>query len=451
MINMDMAQEGRLYTWHKRFIVVKNNVLTQTDKAEESDIMCIVYDNLIALYSEKDEAYIRAINSDGTFSITKAISFFPMERVLENDEVWIRIQSDNHFLSARDNREGYAINFSKNCKKWEAFKFLHLRERNIADEIRKKLLVGDNAQRDEVAELKKKLDEMASDVDLLMHFYRKTAPPALFAPELTKWYSRYRHADKNFNIKNPRTFNEKLQWLKLFGDQVLMTRLSDKIRVRDYIEEKGLGEILIPLYGTYDYPEQIDYSVLPDSFVIKCNHGSGMNIIVKSKSQIDIPAINKKLRTWLGMNWAFSNYELQYRNIEPRILIEQNISINGSPPPDYKIFCFHGKPQVIAVTPNRGKGTTRSAVFNVQWERLATNWHFPSYEKPVAKPVNLERLLEVASILSADVPHVRVDLYHQDDGKIYFGEMTFTSLSGLNDWGDQSMDVILGDLLHVGS
>lgn len=234
------------------------------------------------------------------------------------------------------------------------------------------------------------------------------------------------------DLKNPRTYPEKLQWMKLYYNDPLYARCADKYLVREYVESKGLGHILNEMYGVYESPEEIDLSALPDKFVIKATHGCKWNFICRDKAaEAAIWKDNKLLfGQWLREDYSVVSRELHYTYIRPRLIAEKFIEDDKSVDlTDYKIFCFHGEPKLVQVVRDRVSGNTRN-YYDPEWNPLpirhADHDAAPEVE---AKPDNLEEMMDVARKLSEDFTHVRVDLYNIN-GKIYFGELTMTSAGG---------------------
>lgn len=272
--------------------------------------------------------------------------------------------------------------------------------------------------------------------------------PPICYPLLLKY--KYRKAlGKKCNLKNPIAYTEKVQWAKLHRKDPLLTMLSDKIEVRKWVEDKIGKEYLIPtIGGVYSSPAEIDFDSLPERFVIKSNTGSGNNIVVNSKDEIDIKDLKEKIDKWSDYEFAYSSLELQYKGIIPKIYIEKNILEDGMDDlPDYKFFCFGGK--VFC------SYTMRNYVFDHKKGELGffdkDYKHMPYYradyapiKTQIAKPKNYDKMVEIAEQLSRGLSHVRVDLYNVD-GKIYFGEMTFSTNSGYIKFLPEEFDIILGN------
>ena len=182
--------------------------------------------------------------------------------------------------------------------------------------------------------------------------------------------------NKPLNLDNPVTFNEKIQWLKLYNSIPIKTRLADKYLVREYVKNKIGKEYLIPLLGVYDKFEEINFGMLPDKFVIKCNHGSGYNIIVKDKSKLNLKDIQTKINNWMNINYPFVyGMELHYRDIEPKIIIEEFMDDGTGDLKDYKITCFNGKPELIWVDSDRFTNHKRN-LYDLNWKQLLIKKYF---------------------------------------------------------------------------
>lgn len=267
-----------------------------------------------------------------------------------------------------------------------------------------------------------------------------------YRTKLKKWW--YKRKKKRLNLDNPLTFNEKIQWLKLYDSTPLKTLLADKYKVRDYIKNKIGEEHLIPLYGVYDKYEDINFEKLPNKFVIKCNHGSGYNIIIKDKTKLNFEDIKKKLDKWMKRKYAIQALELQYRDIEPKILVEKYMDDGTGDLRDYKVTCFNGRPEFIWMDSDRHTKHKRN-LYDLNWKQLPyiMNIHYKTFPSP-EKPKHLKKLLKLASILSRGFASVRVDFYIINE-KIYFGEMTFSTESGLAEIVPKSFDKRLSSLIKL--
>ena len=253
----------------------------------------------------------------------------------------------------------------------------------------------------------------------------------------------------DLDLYNAQTFNEKIQWLKLYDSTPIKTRLADKYLVRDWVKEKIGEEYLIPLLGVYDKFEDINFNKLPNQFVIKCNHGSGWNIIVKDKTQLDLTEAKNKLNGWMNENFAFkAGYELHYRDIKPKIVIEKYIDEIGTALYDYRFFCFNGKVEQIWLDVYSGTPNHKRKIYDRNWQELNIIVKWPRLETVVPKPHNLKEMINLAETMSKGFALVRVDFYDVND-KIYFGEMTFTSMSGTGIFEPAVEDLKLGKKIKL--
>ena len=258
---------------------------------------------------------------------------------------------------------------------------------------------------------------------------------------------------RKLDLKNPHTLNEKIQWLKFCYRHPLMSVVSDKYLVRDYISQKIGDEYLIPLLGVWESFDEIDFDKLPDQFVLKCNHDSGGIIVCKDKRKLDKAAAKKKIEKSLKTQFFYVGRESQYRFIKPKIIAEQFIGVDGECPSDYKIYCFNGKPDVMMICKNRFSQQSHRAEY-VFYDR---DWNFlryqkvdqdPNYHPHDEKPENLDEMYEIAKKLSTDFLFARVDLYNVN-GKIYFGEITLSPNSGFDPDLTYEADKIFGDKLEI--
>jgi len=250
----------------------------------------------------------------------------------------------------------------------------------------------------------------------------------------------YRKATgKKLDLNNPVTFNEKLIWMKLFYDNPLMVKCTDKVGMRDYVCEQGLEHILPAVYGIYDTPEEIPWEKLPNRFVLKCNHGCEYNILCKDKESLDIKDAVKKLRKWLKTDFSLYANEPHYRYIKPRVLCEEFLDDGGEVPNDYKVYCFSGEPKVIVACSGR-QSDLLFEFYDLEWNPL--DIHIQENRQTIRRPEALDEMIRYARILSGPFPFVRVDFYDVDNRPV-LGEMTFTPSAGMwsyyNDYGQHYM------------
>lgn len=267
------------------------------------------------------------------------------------------------------------------------------------------------------------------------------------------WYAKYlykKSTGKKLNLKNPKDFNEKIQWLKIYSDTTQWTELADKYKVREYVKKCGLENILVKLYGVWERADEIDFNKLPDKFVLKTNNSFGKNILVYDKSELDIDNTRRQLNKWVKEKYGLITFEPHYWNIPRRIIAEEFLLDNStahlsSSLVDYKLNCFHGEPYYVQVLYNRNNKViglpekdklkkTQLCVYDADWKFLPFMMvgSFKN-ENPVAfpKPICFEEMKNICRKLAKPFPHVRVDLYVVNN-KIYLGELTFTPGGGMN-------------------
>ena len=250
------------------------------------------------------------------------------------------------------------------------------------------------------------------------------------------------------DLKDPKTFNEKLQWLKLYNRKPEYTTMVDKHAVKAYVAEKIGEEYIIPTLGVWERFEDIDFDSLPDQFVLKCTHGSGDVIICKDKSKLDMAAAKKKLTKALKTDFYKIAREWPYKNVPRRIIAEQYMSNgDGTELADYKFFCFGGKPQYMFVATDRSSDC-RFDFFDMDFHHLGIqNIHIQT-DKPIERPKHLELMKELAAKLSAGLPQARIDFY-EVNGKVYFGEITLFHAGGFSTFHPKGWDRKLGDLIKL--
>lgn len=263
----------------------------------------------------------------------------------------------------------------------------------------------------------------------------------------------YKHTvGRTLNINNPKNIDEKINWLKFRGDTSKWPILADKYRVRTYIKEKGLDNILVSLYGKWDKAEEINWESLPNQFVMKTNHGSGDVFICRNKSEIDTTFLTQFFSSQLKQKYGNLLGEPHYNKIMPCIIAEELLdnkkqSIKSSSLIDYKIWSFDGKPAYIWICYNRTKYSCEVGVYDLNWvfhpEYSISGDHYKLAKSAIPRPISLDKMLYDAAVLSQGFPQVRIDFY-EIEGKPYFGEMTFTSSAGCNDFYTQEFLDILG-------
>ena len=262
----------------------------------------------------------------------------------------------------------------------------------------------------------------------------------------------YYNTGKELDLENPKTFNEKLQWLKLYDRKPIYTTMVDKHGAKKYVADIIGEEYIIPTIGVWDKFEDINFDSLPDRFVLKCTHDSGGLVICKDKSKLDKDAAKKKINKFLKRKYFYIWREWSYKDVKPRIIAEQYMEDQNEAEglTDYKFYCFNGEPKFLYVSQGLQNHATASISF------LTPDWKFAPYErsdyKPLAelprKPECLDQMLDISRKLSREIPFVRVDLY-EINGKIYFSELTFYPCAGLMPFKDPAHDLEIGQMLEL--
>ena len=251
------------------------------------------------------------------------------------------------------------------------------------------------------------------------------------------------------NDKNPQSYTEKINWLKLHDHNPVYTSLVDKWEVTQFVRDRIGDEYIIPKYAIWDTIEQIDLSILPEQFVLKCTNDSGGIVICKDKSQFKLENYKSILERSLHTNYYWLDREWPYKNVKPRILAEQYVEDRESDGlPDYKFFCFDGKPQFMFVATGRASGNTCFDFFDMNYEWLPVKQHYPNAKIKPQKPSGFDEMKSLAEILSFGFKHVRVDFF-QANGRVYFGEMTFCHFGGYERFQPESFDYEFGKYLNI--
>lgn len=261
---------------------------------------------------------------------------------------------------------------------------------------------------------------------------------------------------KTLDLQSPITFNEKLQWLKIYGNNENYSSLVDKYEVRKYISEKIGEKYLIPLIdmgGKFivNKFEEIDFNKLPEQFVLKCTHDSGTVEICKNKEYFDLNAAKKRMNKRMKLNYFYINRESEYKNINPKIICEKYmVDESETELKDYKIFCFNGVPRIIQVDYNRFINHKRN-IYDSNWNFINASIKFPNDpDRKINRPNKLDEMLDIAKTLSKGHSHVRVDLYLVYD-KIYFGELTFTHGGGFEKFDPEEFGYQMGNWIELSS
>ena len=253
------------------------------------------------------------------------------------------------------------------------------------------------------------------------------------------------------NLQTPRTYNEKLQWLKLYNRKPEYTQMVDKYEAKKYVANIIGEEYIIPTLGVWDRFEDIDFDTLPNRFVLKCTHDSGGLVICRDKSKLDISEARKIINKSLNRNYYYMHREWPYKNVRPQIIAEKYMEDeSGYELKDYKWFCFDGVPKALYIAKDRGvEGEeTKFDFYDEEFNHLPfTNGH-PNSTHCRLKPQGFEKMKELAAILSQGIPHLRVDFY-DINGRIYFGELTFYHWSGMVPFEPEEWDYKFGEWIKL--
>lgn len=259
---------------------------------------------------------------------------------------------------------------------------------------------------------------------------------------------KYRlHLGKKLDLDNPQTFNEKLQWLKLYDRKPEYTRMVDKYEVRKYISDTIGEEYLIPLLGVYDNFDEIDFDALPNQFVLKPNHTSGNVYICKDKTKINYVELKKEVNRWLKRRYYWVHREWPYKNVKPRIVCEKFISDKDTTPDDYKVLCFNGKAKLIEVHIDRF-GNYCIDNYDREWNKTTIAKDGPMSNFVYEKPKQFENMIKLSEKLAANMYHVRIDWFIVKD-KLYFGEITFYEAAGFDHFDNEEDDYLLGSWIRL--
>lgn len=270
--------------------------------------------------------------------------------------------------------------------------------------------------------------------------------------KLVIYLQHYAALGRMLNLKNPKRFTDKIQWYKLNYRDPLMTKCADKYQVRNYLEEKGLHNITPTLYQVCNSFEEIKFEELPNSFVIKSNNGTGTNIFIEDKKALDFEEVKDIIKSWNQVNTITVGREWAYKDIEPKIIIEEILKpkdefqlkygLN-----DYKFMCFNGKPELVWVDIDR-HGFHSRKFYTKDWSELEVLSDRESFNGKLHKPFGYEKMIEISTQIAADFPFVRVDFYSLNN-RIYIGELTFYPWSGTVKFNPDEFDYRLGELFNL--
>lgn len=261
----------------------------------------------------------------------------------------------------------------------------------------------------------------------------------------------YEAFGKEMNWENPMTFNEILNWEKLYNHDPLRTTLADKYAVRDWVAAKIGENYLTKLYGVWDNPDDIDFTMLPNAFVLKPNNGSGRNIVCKDKRLLDVNMTKNRLKEYLQpsrSHFYSGTFEWQYKNIMPKVICEEYLQGVAESVYDYQFYCFGGEPKYIWCIKASHLPHCQASFYDLNWQMQPFSFGYPKDEMIAPKPSKLEEMIKIAKILSKGFSHIRVDLYNLPDGRVLFGELTMTSWAGLKSFIPEKYDMIFGEMIR---
>lgn len=252
------------------------------------------------------------------------------------------------------------------------------------------------------------------------------------------------------DLENPKTFNEKLQWLKLHDRNPLYTRLVDKAEVKPWVAERIGWEHIVPTLGVWDKFDEIDFDMLPERFVLKCTHDSGGLAICRDRSSFDVAAARRAIERSLSRNYFWTGREWPYKNVKPRIIAEEYLdpTEGQSDLTDYKVMCFDGRARCEFTCTGRAEGDLRVDFFDTEWNHMPFTRHYPNADIPPEAPTRLQDMIAMAERLAKDLPFVRADFY-EVGGQYYFGELTIYPGSGIEEFNPDRWDAELGSWIKL--
>lgn len=290
--------------------------------------------------------------------------------------------------------------------------------------------------------MKKRIIKLYNDYLTINGNYTSILPDKVY---ITKLYKK--RLNKEINLKNPKTYTEKLNWIKLYDRNPIYSVLADKYAVRNYVKEKIGEKYLIPLIGVWNNVDEVDFEKLPNNFVLKCNHDNGV-VICKDKSSFDRETAKLELLCHYNRNYYKKCREWSYKKIKKKIICEKYMAdINQPVLVDYKFFCFNGRVKALFIATNRPIDT-RFDFFDRNFNHLPILNGHPNADSKIDKPKDFDTMINIAEKLAEGFPHVRVDLYYIN-GQIYFGEITITHFGGFTPLEPDEWEFKFGEWLEL--
>lgn len=298
---------------------------------------------------------------------------------------------------------------------------------------------------------------MASILELLKNpakiiYILNKAGTSRYIPDRAYLKMMYRASfGRKLNLTAPTTYNEKLQWLKLYDRKPEYTEMVDKYAVKYYVEQRIGEEYIIPTLGVWDRVEDIDFDALPDQFVLKCTHDSGGLVICRDKAKLDVEAAKRKLNRAMKNKFFYYGREWPYKNVKPRILAETYMEDTATGElRDYKFFCFDGTAKALFIATERQKAgeEVKFDFYDMEFNHLDFRQGHPNAAVEVKKPENFDLMWKLAEKLSKGIPQIRVDFY-EVDGRVYFGELTFFHHNGMMPFDPEKWDTVFGSWIQL--
>ena len=280
---------------------------------------------------------------------------------------------------------------------------------------------------------------------------KKTKYTLRFLPDKLYLQVYYFSQFKKFiNFKNPKTYNEKLNWLKIYDRNPEYTKMVDKYEGKKYVASIIGEEYIIPTLGIWNKFDDINFEQLPNQFVLKCTHDSEGIVIVKDKKKLDNKLVKDKIEEAMKYNFFYIGREYPYKNVKPRIIAEKYMEDSKYHElRDYKFFCFNGEPKIMYVSDCSHTNNQHCCFYNMKYQKLnIKRKDYKEFIKPLSKPKNFNKMIELSKILSKNIPHVRVDWYEINE-KLYFGELTFYTCSGFIPFENEEWDYKIGEWIKL--
>ncbi|WP_209812952.1 ATP-grasp fold amidoligase family protein [Ammoniphilus resinae] len=259
----------------------------------------------------------------------------------------------------------------------------------------------------------------------------------------TKHYFKAVHG-YDLNLKSPKSFNEKIQWMKFYGNLESCGKYVDKNDVRSFVKDKVGEKYLIPQIGCYNNSSEVNFERLPNKFVVKATHASGWNLVVDDKKKLNIEDAKKQIDVWVNKSFYKKNGEKNYKHVRGRVVIEEFIEDGSGDLMDYRFFCYDGNPLYIQLDSySDTKVKKRRNIYDINWIKMDVKCSYENTLKDIERPNKLDEMIHIASKLSEGFNFVRVDLYYVNDN-IYFGELTFTPQNGTGKFTPVEYDYLFG-------